>query len=405
MTNSISEVKPNQCFGCSACFAICTQNAIEMKPDSEGFMAPIMDMDKCINCGACKKVCPAINRWTPEAAMNRYYFFQNPDKSVLKNSTSGGAFSAVVETVNNPYVCGCVEDDNFYIKHIVAKEEKDIAKMRGSKYVQSDMQDVFQKIGQLLSSGENVVFTGTSCQTHGLLNYLSYKKIDNNSLITLDLICHGVPSNLMHKEYINYYEKKKTKTPQIHYFRSKRQGWGSRAILRNYEQTLVHGSGNADYKSLESQLYANVFFSDFALRECCYNCPYCTENKPADITMADFWGIEETDIAGKLEQGCSLLIGRKKGLNVLNKLDGAACLSDAQKAVASKYQKHLSVPNDRPAIRYAFWKDYYQYGFDYVAHKYLHMNVKYKILILIYNFFNLFKDKRIASIIGSKIFY
>ncbi|TYZ27778.1 4Fe-4S dicluster domain-containing protein [Selenomonas caprae] len=414
MIKNVAEVKRETCFGCTACMAICKLGAIHMQADAEGFMVPAVDEEKCVNCSACTKVCPALHPWKGREGENKFYAFQHEDDTVLVKSTSGGAFSAIASSVDDPYVCGCVMDEKLYVRHIVSQAEEDIAAMRGSKYVQSDMGNVLREIGEKLSAGKNVVFSGTSCQTHGLLNYLAAAKISTENLITMDLICHGVPSNLMHKEYVKNYEKSKGVKGVKHYFRSKRQGWGLRFMLKNYEQlfvhsghkqTVVHSCVVADRTSLESQLWLNIFFSDLCLREACYNCPYCTDSKPADITLADFWGIEETDVDLDFPKGCSLLIGRGEGINIVKKLIKFRALDKKQESVARNYQIHLNRPIKRPAKRDDFWEDYHKHGFDFVARKYLRYGKRYSLLMLLYNLANLLKNKRLAQKIGGWLFY
>lgn len=410
---NVTSVKREDCFGCTACKAVCKLNAVSMVSDDEGFMHPVVDEHKCVACGACLQVCPALHRWEAQPCENKFYAFQNQDKRVLSKSTSGGAFSAIVHSVEKPYVCGCVLDDRLYVKHILSNRSEDIEAMRGSKYVQSDMGDCFSEIKEKLTAGGQVIFTGTSCQVHGLLNYLRFFKVATDRLITVDLICHGVPSNLMHQEYIKFYEKTKGVQRGTHYFRTKRQGWGMNFILKNHEQmfvhsgqqTFVHGSLSGDYTSQESQLYLNIFFSDFCLRSACYHCPYCTENKPGNLTLADFWGIEETDLALDFPQGCSLIIARGKGIHTVEDILSSIPLNEEQKKVAKKYQMHLRGPIKRPDKRAAFWEDYHRRGFQYVAHKYLRYGGKYKVLMLLYNIANHMTNKRFAQKLGGKLFY
>lgn len=414
MKNNILTVKKDACFGCSACMAICSADAIVMRADDEGFMSAVVDEVKCVECGLCMETCPALNRWDHTNAgemwpgtENAFYAFQNGDGAVLADSTSGGAFFGLAGTMQNPFVCGCIEDEEHYVRHIITDKESEIQRMRGSKYVQSDMGDCFRQIAGKLDDGENVIFTGTSCQTHGLLNYLRISGVSSDRLLTADLICHGVPSNLLHAEYIKNYEAKKKARGGVtrHHFRTKRHKWGIYFMLRNYEQMLVRMDGMEDSKSLESQLWLNVFFSDLCLRECCYICPYCKEEKPADITMADFWGIEYTDIDLEYSGGCSLVIARGKGKHFVEKLENPILLNGEQSAIAKKYQLHLSRPNDRPALRDAFWNDYFEHGFEYVAKRYLRYSVRYKILMIAYNVFKRMKNKRIAQMIGTRLFY
>lgn len=402
---SVAKVKPEACFGCTACMAICKFDAITMQPDTEGFMVPIVDEEKCVDCGACTKVCPALNPWQGKTGENKFYAYQHENMDILAKSTSGGAFSALVDTEEKPYVCGCVLDEKLYVRHILSREEKDIAAMRGSKYVQSDMGNVLREIREKLLVGEKVVFSGTSCQTHGLLNYLAAAKVPIDNLLTMDLICHGVPSNLMHQEYVKLYEQAKGVSRYKHYFRSKHQGWGLKFMLKNYEQLFVHSDGVGDRTSLESQLWLNVFFSDLCLRESCYNCPYCTDSKPADITLADFWGIEETDVELDFPKGCSLLIARGKGIAKICYLLNSKPLVKTQELVARKYQMHLVRPIKRPAERESFWQDYHTCGFEFVARKYLRYGGKYKVLMLMYNLLNRLKNKRLVQKVGNWLFY
>ena len=402
---SVAKVKPETCFGCTACMAICKFDAITMQPDDEGFMVPIVDEEKCIGCGACTRVCPALNPWRGKVGENKFYAYQHKDKELLEKSTSGGAFSAIIANEEEPYVCGCVLDDNLYVRHVLSRDDNDIAAMRGSKYVQSDMSNVLREIRGKLVAGETVVFSGTSCQTHGLLNYLAAAKVPTDNLLTMDLICHGVPSNLMHQEYVKLYEQAKGVSRCKHYFRSKRQGWGLKFMLKNYEQLFVHSDGVGDRTSLESQLWLNVFFSDLCLRESCYNCPYCTDSKPADITLADFWGIEETDVELDFPKGCSLLIARGKGIAKICQLLNSKPLDKTQELVARKYQMHLVRPIKRPAERERFWQDYNTYGFAFVARKYLRYGGKYKVLMLMYNLLNRLKNKHLVQKVGNWLFY
>lgn len=404
MNESIAIVKKDACFGCTACMAICQYHAIEMRADTEGFMAPEVNAEKCVRCGACTRVCPALNSWSRKDGDNKFFAFQNENEQILAKSTSGGAFSAIVASEKKPYVCGCILDDELYVRHVLARDEAEIAAMRGSKYVQSDMGNCLWEIKEKLLANEVVIFSGTSCQVHGLLNYLEAGHVPTEKLITIDLICHGVPSNLMHQEYVRNYEQVKGVKREKHYFRSKRQGWGLRFMFKNYEQVFAHSGLCEDWTSLESQLWINIFFSELCLREVCYRCPYCTDGKPADITLADFWGIEQTDLDFEFSKGCSLIIARGKGLDKVKNLANVVELNVQQETTARKYQSLLKTPIKRPADRDAFWKDYHENGFLYVAKKYLHYSRKYKMLITLYNIAK-YLNERVAQRLGMIVFY
>ncbi len=405
MNNNVSQVNRTSCFGCSACMAICKCDAITMKPDEEGFMVPEIDENKCIDCGMCIKTCAAINRYQPTFNGNKYYAYQHNSESTLERSTSGGAFSAIIDESKTPYVCGCITDENLYVKHILSFQQSDIEAMQGSKYVQSDMSNCFREIRKTLLQGNRVVFTGTSCQVDGLKRYLSLTNVSQGNLVTMDLICHGVPSNLMHKEYVKLYEDKKKTTAVSHLFRSKRNGWGSKFILRNYEQLFMDNKEINDYQSLESQLWLNVFFSDLCLRESCYNCPYCTEHKPADYTVADFWGGEETTLDVDFSKGCSLVIARNNRREVKFKSGKLIELNDEQKEIAQNHQAHLKKPISRPNKRDDFWSDYYSYGFLYVARKYFRYDYKHVLMLKLFNFYKNRGWWKKAERMGHKLFY
>ncbi len=378
-----------------------------MIPNTEGFLQPVINESVCRNCGKCKEVCPALDRWeTTKSDESIYYAYQHPDETVLGSSTSGGAFSAIIGLYDSPNVCGVIADNSMYVKHIISKSRKDIEAMRGSKYVQSDIGDNFRAVGEKLKNDETVIFTGTSCYVHGLIKYLTAIKIDMSKLITIDLICHGVPSNLMHREYLDNYQKKKNKLIISHKFRSKYQDWGIEDTIRNYIQILGFKDNKVDINSLDSQLYVNVFFSELCLRESCYECPYTCEDKPADITLADFWGIEYSgiNIINK-EKGCSLVLARGKGKDIVGKLSHIISLDKEQIKIAQRYQSHLYKPIARPLDRDKFWEDYYKKDFEFVARKYFHYSFKYRIYMLIYIFFNMINLKRLKMTIGKRIFY
>lgn len=228
LTNITSE----SCTGCSACAAVCPKRAIEMTADDKGFYIPRIKQDACVDCGQCASVCPAIDRKPLPPRDNKAYAVNHRDIAVREHSASGALFQAAARDVleNGGYVCGCVLED-LEVRHIVSNKLEDVARMADSKYVQSNMADCFPKIASLLRQGEMVLFSGCSCQVHGLLKFLSAKNISDEKLLTMDLICHGVPSPKIWRSYIEFYELKTGRTVADFRWRSKKYTWGGYMVL------------------------------------------------------------------------------------------------------------------------------------------------------------------------------
>lgn len=181
------------CFGCSSCAAICSSRAIELVPDDEGFLYPRLNADKCTLCGACERVCPAAKKNEFKQGQQHAFALQAKDDSVLVASASGAAFGIAGSIVKERggWVCGCVFEEGWKARHVITRDGLMLSAMLGSKYVQSDMGDCYRKIRELLKKGEEVLFSGTPCQVAGLSDYLQRPF---ERLTTIDLICHGVPS-------------------------------------------------------------------------------------------------------------------------------------------------------------------------------------------------------------------
>ena len=227
------ETDSKSCCGCTACMSVCPANAIKMISDSEGFYIPQTDGKNCIECGACVRVCPTEKKTSEEHDSGRLIqaFAAKYVNDIRSDSASGGLFPALAKYVlenKNGWVCGCVlNQESLMPEHIVSNNWLDVQRMQDSKYVQSNMQDCYSRIGELLKKNQMVLFSGTSCQIAGLYSFLDAKRIRKDSLMTVDFFCHGVPSPQIWKEYLSFYKKKKKRTPIGYRFRSKKYGWGS----------------------------------------------------------------------------------------------------------------------------------------------------------------------------------
>lgn len=393
------------CSGCTACFSACPKGAISFVMDEEGFKVPHVDEKTCIDCGICIKTCPAIK--SPEACNDDYeqkaYALQYHDEDVRKNSASGALFPAFANYFINTldgYVCGCVLNEDVMPMHVVSNQWADVVRMQDSKYVQSDMCNCIEEIGGLLSEGKYVLFSGTSCQVAGLNTYLSTKKISNEKLLTIDFFCHGVPSPMIWKDYIKYYESKNNRKVVGYRFRNKKYGWGKGPAARgtgflstvSYSGIQSHRTGflKKDDVSFLARIWPRIFFSNLCIRQYCHQCPYTNIDKPANITMGDFWGIEDSHPNFDDHRGCSLaLVRSQKAQDWMMDLSETETLGVSIEDII-KRQGNAFAPS-KPHIRRAeFWKDYQKDGMANVLPKYFSYNVKGRLKAFIkYTLFRL----------------
>lgn len=361
------------CTGCSACRAVCPTNAIELVRDREGFLIPKIIKNKCVDCGKCSAVCQALTELDKPNYDNIAFAVRYKDDQIRKKSASGAYFQAIARYFisKGGYVCGCVLR-NMKVVHIVSNQITDLSRMADSKYVQSDMQNCFREIGSLLKQGYPVLFSGTSCQAAGLKMYLSSRRINTDSLVCIDFFCHGVPSPLIWDEYLKYYEKKKRKRPTDYRWRCKDYGWGKSARNANYLNTLV--CENKSDRSLLARSWKRIFFDNIVLRQNCHQCKYCTVDKPADITMGDFWKLHEIIPDFDDAKGTSLVIvHNKEHLKFVTEIPDLECIEvnvdESIKGQLNAFQP--SKPHDK---REEFWNDYLNNGFEYAFRKHIYTN-------------------------------
>lgn len=306
---SIDENNKINCCGCTACANICPKGAITMKEDFEGFLYPVVDKLKCINCGLCDKTCPYKNT----IKTNNYikcFAIQNKDQNILESSTSGGFFSSIANKIldENGYVSGAVFNDKFEVEHKVIDNIKrdEVYKFRGSKYVQSNLGNTYKEIKNKLDNGNKVCFSGTPCQVLGLKQYLN-KEYEN--LITVDFICRSVPSPLFLKKYMDYQKKKFNSEIKEFYFRSKTYGYHSGTL------TIKFVNGKKYTGSNRVDLYNKCFHADICSRLSCYNCPAKGFDRCSDFTVFDSWNPSQlNEEINDNDRGYSnLFIHSKKG--------------------------------------------------------------------------------------------
>ena len=360
--------KKKDCCGCTACKSICPNQAITMLSGEEDFLYPSIDESICSECGLCKEVCAFQNEYETLHNLESpdVYALKHKSDEVRMNSSSGGAFSAISDFIlsENGVIYGAAFDKEFRVIHKRAETEGERNKFRGSKYVQSDLKEVFVQIRQDLKNSRKVLFTGTPCQVAGLNNYLKKSVTGTDQLITVDVICHGVSSPLVFADYIDYCQEKNKRKITNYCFRSKVNGWG-------HTEETIYNNGRRDSTSILSQIHKELFYSNLCLRLACYNCKYTNFNRPSDITIADFWGVENYLPEFKDELGVSaVIINTTKGKLTYShfKVEANTIASNIEECAAKQANMHAPTPlNPR---RDDFWIDYLHRGFDYVIRKY-----------------------------------
>lgn len=306
------------CCGCKACANACSRNAITFLPDEYGFEYPHIDAEKCIECGKCLKACD-FKKSEPDGVVMHTplegYAARHIDKEVYSNSTSGGIFSALAQWVleRNGVVYGCAFTDDWRTVHVEADNMEKVVPMRGSKYVQSDTSDVFQRIKSRLQEGKWVLFSGTPCQVAGLYAYLG--KADTQKLLTIDVVCHGVPSPLVFKKYILYLEDKYHKKVSTFQFRNKKNGWAKPSVAVGFYDGCIKTW------SVVRDIYYEAFHFAFLQRPSCLECKYATSHRVGDFTLGDFWGWQKANITMSTKEGvCCCLLNTEKAKEVFPQL-------------------------------------------------------------------------------------
>ena len=369
-------VEQSKCCGCGACFQRCPQKCINLCEDIQGFIYPHIDEQSCIKCGLCRKVCPCLNHSKSQFPSASYAAWHEDDEIRLASS-SGGVFSVIAQDMilQGGVVFGARFNERWEVIHDYTETFDGLAVFRGSKYSQSIIGDNYIMVEQFLKQGRKVLFTGTPCQIAGLKIFL---KESYDNLLTIDIICHGVPSPLVWRDYLvhlltinnnNLYKgihkfalEKTTKIAKV-LFRDKIKGW------RNYHFSVFSGSDiNEEKKTIISESYKNniymkVYLGNFDLRPICYECPFKSFSSGSDLTLGDFWGIEKTYPHLYDERGVSLVIvNNERGRHALERT--MMCLHECKLDDAIAHNKSLINSPTKPKFYDFFWKRYYSHRID-----------------------------------------
>lgn len=303
----------SKCCGCEACVQICPKKCIRFMQDHEGFFYPEADADICIQCGLCLKVCPVIhpyNEHKPQEVLAAI----NKNEGVRMESSSGGLFTLLAEEIisQGGAVFGVRFDEQWQAVFDSAETIEKLASFRGSKYLQARVGNSFAQCKQILDQGRQVLFSGTQCQIAGLLHFLR-KPYPN--LLTVDFICHGVPSPKVWQHYLT--EIVQDGADAIHNvrFRDKRLGWKHFSFVLDYN---VHNKAYSLTSTFRENIYMRAFLANLILRPSCHACPSKSGKSHSDLTIADFWGINKVNPQMDDDKGTSLvLIHTEKGNKAL----------------------------------------------------------------------------------------
>ena len=331
-----------------------------MERDKEGFAYPAVDLDACVHCGHCTAVCPALETRQPGPLPAVFAAWSRNDE-VRKDSTSGGVFSVLAEYIleSGGVVYGAAFDDKQHLRHTPCFRKEDLWRLRGAKYVQSDLGQTYREVKKALETRQ-VLFSGTPCQVDGLYRYLGGRP---ENLTTCDLVCHGVPSPGVWEAMVRSIEKRKGKSLQVVRFRNKVTGW------KDSHFTTVYTDGSVDSAPLFATEFGRAFGRALFLRPSCHTCAYTSMNRPGDFTLGDFWGLRPEELPEQQERGVSLLlVNTPHGSHLFDQLPLARQAFPAERAIAGN--PRLACPIQRPADRAAFFAAYALEPFDQVRKKF-----------------------------------
>lgn len=345
---------PKFCTGCSACAQSCGHAAIKMVADDEGFLQPSIDVNKCVECGICIKNCPELN---PIKRLNYghqdYYAFINEEDR--KKSSSGGAFSVFAKWIlkQGGIVYGAAYGHHFKVLHIGVENVDELYKLRGSKYVQSEMGNVYKQVREQIKQNRMVLFVGTGCQVAGLYAFLNDKRYEG-LLYTLDLVCHGTPSYKTFKAYLDKLQEKRALDCSIEAFSFRKiDSW---SII----PSVKFAQSKWEMLDLSENAYMDAFFKGLTFRESCYNCQYCNTMRIGTFTIADFWGVGRHGLKFRpnIASGVSLVIDNMGIIpSILREIQNYAYIEKRSKEEALIEQVNLKTPMRRLLDRSTAVKD------------------------------------------------
>lgn len=299
----VEVINKKNCVGCNACVQICPKHCIKPYEDKEGFLYPKVDVKKCIQCNLCHKVCPMLHIKTGTSQFSICYAAKSKNETLRLRSSSGGIFPIFAKVIIDQVgiVYGARFTSDWRVVHCGISTKDEVSLLMGAKYIQSNTKETYHEVEENLKAGNIVLYSGTPCQIAGLKVFL---KKDYNNLYAIEVICHGVPSYKVFREYLKSIFCENNKIQSIS-FRDKKFGW------INYSLSLRKKSlfdEEVRYIPNKDNVFMKYFIDDLYLRPSCYSCPFKKSRSGADITLGDFWGIQDVLPDFYDEKGVSAII-------------------------------------------------------------------------------------------------
>ena len=344
--NNISLLEKNRCTGCQSCSMICPHHCIEMQENQEGFLYPTIDLERCTNCGVCVKRCPILTPLEQSSYKQEAFGLILKDSALLERSASGGAFAGLACQIlkEGGVVFGAAYDNNLVVEHIGISSQDELHRLQGSKYVAGNAKDSFLQVRDLLRNEKKVLFSGLPCQIAGLRAFLGR---GHANLVTVDLICHGVPSQKLFSKYLDWLGKRTGGRIVYYGFRDKDvAGWscGGKFKTKTKTKTKTMEAGCDPY-------YAS-FLRGETYRESCYNCQFAKMERVGDLTVGDFWGVEKFYPSVDRSNGVSVvLVNTQKGKELFQGLQDFWHSFPCKAEEIRERNTNLNHPTVRPAIR------------------------------------------------------
>lgn len=342
-----------------------------MIADEEGFLYPVVYAENCINCHLCERICPilASEKKTKVDVLSTYACYSR-HKETRSQSSSGGVFSLIASLIlrEGGVVFGACFDKNFCVVHRYVENIDDLSLLRGSKYVQSYLGNTFSNVRAFLKKDRKVLFCGTPCEVEGLLNYLG--ECDKENLLTIDFICHGVPSVKVWHKYLTDRNKNKSANIKSVNFRDKRFGWKTYSLRIDF-------TDNSAYSRIQTfDKYLQTFIRNYSLRPSCYACRFKGTHRSSDLTLGDYWGVQHIHPEIDNDLGVSLVLTHSfKGETVMSLIEKDALIYEGNLQQIAIVNHSLIKSAVEPKNRSAYYKDIDHYSFDELYYKYVYGGV------------------------------
>lgn len=366
----------DKCTGCGACVQRCPQNCIGWESGEFGFRYPQIDASKCIRCGLCDKVCP-IESVIATPTGQKVYAAVHKDPDILAKSTSGGAFSAIADAIfaMGGVVYGAAMQADMKVEHICVEDVCALNRLRGSKYVQSDVRNTYQQAEADLKQGKIVLYSGTPCQIDGLKHYLG-KEYDN--LYTVDIVCHGVGAQAYFGKYMEFARKRYGGIQELR-FRSKEfSGWSCGGGVVVSTPAGSEAPKKIPYRDFDNYYYS-YFLSGDIYRKSCYTCQYANTNRPGDFTLGDYWGVEALRLPLNTAGGCSLMLVNSDRANKLLRNIQSLNLAETTLDQATRCNGQLKAPSKMSSKRERLAMEFADRTGEEIQKMYLKGNKKYVV--------------------------